>query len=120
MRIELSNSQWIEVRENLKARDRMAAQNAISIEFDEEGGRKMHAGIQDVMRNALLAQIITAWSYEGIPIPSIWGGADAILDNVDLDDYNTLSEAVQPLLEKVSFTSSGGSADPNRPKPSSN
>jgi hypothetical protein len=120
MRIELASGNWIEVRDKLKARDRQETQNAVSISFDESGNRQLKAGIQDVMRNALLTQIITGWSYEGIPIPSIWGGADAILDTVDLDDYNTLAEAVQPLLEKVSFTATSEDKGPNQGKPSKN
>jgi hypothetical protein len=27
----------------------------------------------------------------------------AAIDDMDIDDYNTLQEAVEPLLEKVSF-----------------
>jgi hypothetical protein len=106
-RIELPSENWIEYRTSLKANDKFAVQDAIILEFTEGEARKVHGGTSNTMRNALLARIITAWSFEGIPIPSMnIAGVETIGDTLDIDDYNALAEAVNELLEKVAFTSS--------------
>jgi hypothetical protein len=112
-RIELPSGGWIEYRTNLKANDKFAVQDAIIIELsDNNETRKVHGGTSNLMRNALLARIITAWSFEGIPIPSLnIAGVETLGDTLDIDDYNKLAEAVEELLEKVAFTSA-----PNRVK----
>jgi hypothetical protein len=111
-RIELPSGGWIEYRTNLKANDKFAVQDAIIIELSDGETRKVHGGTSNLMRNALLARIITAWSFEGIPIPSLnIAGVETLGDTLDIDDYNKLAEAVEELLEKVAFTSA-----PNRVK----
>lgn len=111
-RIELPSEGWIEYRTDLKANDKFAVQDAIVLELGDGETRKVHGGTSNTMRNALLARIITAWSYPGIPIPSQnIAGIDTIGDTLDIDDYNALAEAVNELLEKVAFTSA-----PNRVK----
>jgi hypothetical protein len=111
-RIELPSGGWIEYRTDLKANDKFAVQDAIIIELSDGDTRKVHGGTSNLMRNALLARIITAWSYEGIPVPAMnIAGVETIGDTLDIDDYNALAEEVNPLLEKVAFTSA-----PNREK----
>jgi hypothetical protein len=111
-RIELPSGAWIEYRTSLKASDKFATQDALVLELTEGETRKVHGGTQNTLRNALLARIITAWSFEGIPVPSMnIAGVETIGDTLDIDDYNALAEAVNELLEKVAFTSS-----PNREK----
>jgi hypothetical protein len=105
-RFELPSGSWIEYRTSLKAADKFAVQDAIILEFTEGEARKVRGGTSNTMRNALLARIITAWSFEGIPIPSLnIAGVDTLGDTLDIDDYNALSEEVSELLEKVAFTS---------------
>jgi hypothetical protein len=101
-RVELSNENWVEYRENLKAMDRFAVQDAVTLQFSE-GGNKASLGMMNDQRNALLGRIITAWSYN-TPIPSNFPQypADVVIgEAMDLDDYNVLAEAVQPLLDKI-------------------
>ena len=105
-RIELPSGAWIEYRVSLKAADKMAVQDAIILEYDDTDKRKIRGGVTNTMRNALLTRIITAWSFEGIPVPSLnIAGPDTLGETLDIDDYNELSEAVGPLLDKVAFTS---------------
>ena len=113
-RVELPSGGWVEYRTSLKANDKFAVQDAIIIELpnSEDETRKVHGGTSNLMRNALLARIITAWSFEGIPVPSMnIAGVETIGDTLDIDDYNALAEAVEDLLTKVAFTSA-----PNREK----
>lgn len=104
--LELPSSEWVDYRDNLKSADKFAVQDAIVLEYDEDNKRQMRAGVTNVMRNALLARIITAWSYPGIPVPAQnIAGVEIIGETMDIDDYNALAEAVTPLLDKVMFTS---------------
>lgn len=105
-RIDLPSGAWIEFRTNLKAADKMAVQDAVILEYDDSDKRKIRGGVTNTMRNALLTRIITAWSFEGIPVPSLnIAGAETIGETLDIDDYNALAEEVTDLLDKVTFTS---------------
>jgi hypothetical protein len=105
MRVELPSGAWVELRENLKAADKFAVQDAIVLNFSDTKTQTLGAGVQNKMRNALLQRVITAWSYVGVPVPSQnHQGADSIGEVMDLDDYNALERAVEPLLAKVSFS----------------
>jgi hypothetical protein len=95
---------WVEYREQLKAADRFAVQDAVFIDTKGDTNR-MSLGIGNDVRNALLGRIITSWSFNG-PTPAGLkdvAAADVVIgDAMDLDDYNALSDAVQPLVDKVS------------------
>lgn len=118
-RIELPSGAWITYRDKLKAADKFAVQNSVHLSFGQDGVQEVPGGIQNTMRNALLSQIIESWSYEGVPVPAQnIAGMDILGDILDLDDYNALTEEIEPLLEKVSF-SAAASATPN-PKRSGN
>lgn len=104
-RLELPSGAWIEYRSDLKAKDKFATQDAIEITVGENGLQNMRGGFANRLRNALLLQLITAWSFEGVPVPSVnLAGADTLGDVLDIDDYNALTEAVAPLLMKVAGT----------------
>jgi hypothetical protein len=104
--IELPSGAWVDYRNDLKAGDKFATQDAVVLEYDESDKRKIRGGTTNVMRNALLARIITAWSFQGIPVPSQnIAGIETLGETLDIDDYNFLAEAVAPLLDKVAFTS---------------
>lgn len=106
-RLELPSGAWVEYRTALKAADKFSVQDAIVLEYEDETRRKIRGGVTNQMRNALLTRIITAWSFDGVPVPSLnIAGADALGEILDIDDYNALSDAVSDLLDKVAFTSS--------------
>ena len=105
MRVDLPSGNWVELRDKLMAADRFAVQDSIVLTLTGNDRQEIGAGIQNRMRNALLGQIITGWSFDGYPIPSqnALAGIDIIGTTLDIDDYNFLAEQVQHLLDKVSF-----------------
>jgi hypothetical protein len=104
---DLPSGAWVEYRENLKAKDRFAAQAAAIMSMGTDGDTKLSGlAIQNSIRNALLAQIITKWSYP-VPVPAqndfIKGREEEYLgEQMDLDDYNFLAQKIEPLVEKIS------------------
>ncbi len=114
-RLELPSGAWIEYRDKLLVRDRFAVQEVAKVDIREEGNSTSFLAMQNDMRNALLARIITGWSYP-VPIPSQnnFQAADVIIgDAMDLDDYAALEEAVQPLMDKIAGRTV--TADPKKP-----
>lgn len=114
-KVEFSSGNWVEYRENLKASDRFAVQDAVSLEFKDDGSRRAAIGLGNDIRNALLGRIITGWSYPS-PVPSQQNmlAADVVIgEAMDLDDYNELSDAVQALVDKISGTTT--KTDPKKP-----
>ena len=109
MRIEMpskdaeGNPNWIEIRTDLRVKDRLAVQEVATVQIGETGNSMSMLAMQNDMRNALLGRIITAWSYS-FPIPSqnSFVAADVAIGEMDLDDYSVLEAAVQPLMDKIS------------------
>ena len=104
MRIELPSGAWLDIREEWKGADRKKTRKAVKLSVTEAGVREMDGDIDDAMRDAMLAEIITAWSLteQGIPIPSKnIGGADVIAEVLGHKDYNALQDAAQPLLDDL-------------------
>ena len=105
MRIELPQDggagNWVDIRDRLLGRDKTAVLRAITFTMGDGKAQQMNAAVQVEMQNALLANIITAWSFDR-PIPSVSGGVDAVED-LDIDDLNVLVEKTADLLKKVSF-----------------
>jgi hypothetical protein len=121
MRVELPSKQesgdpnWIDIRTDLKVKDRLAVQEVAKIELHEDNNSMSMLAMQNDMRNALLGRIITAWSFP-FPIPSQnhFAAADVVIGDMDLDDYATLEEAVQPYMDKISGRRE---ADPKKQPP---
>ena len=114
-RLELPSGAWVEFRDELKVKDRFAVQEVAKVDIREEGNSTSFLAMQNDMRNALLSRIITAWSYP-VPVPSQnhFQAADVIIgDQMDLDDYAALEEAVQPLMDKIAGR--GTTANPKKP-----
>lgn len=105
-KIDLLSGAWVEIREELRARDRFAVQEVASVELGGDGGksRTSFLGMQNDMRNALLGRIITSWSYPvAIPAQNSFVAADTVIGDVmDLDDYAQLAREVEPLMDKIS------------------
>lgn len=109
MRVDLPSGAWVDVREKLKGGDKFAVHGAIKFTAEEGKQQTVSGAVTDNMRNALLAGIITDWSVKDdngndVPIPANnLASPEAIFGQMDIDDYNALQEAVEPLMEKVSF-----------------
>ena len=109
MRVELPSGAWVELRDKLSLQDRWAMGGGITI-TQRDGVQYLPANISDLQMKGFLGSVIEAWSFPGIPVPSQnIAGAD-ILGQVftDLDDFDALEEAVQPLFQKAAR---------NRPNP---
>jgi hypothetical protein len=121
-KIELPSGAWIEYRDTLKALDKFVVQDAVFLNI-KDGGVSQALGFQNDIRNALLGRIITNWSYN-TPTPmgaKDLAAADVIIgEAMDIDDYNALSEAVQPLVDKVSGSKKNDkdAIDPKKPSDS--
>jgi hypothetical protein len=97
--LTLPSNATVTYRDALTAKDKFRVQAAIRLSLDTATGLQESSGsIVNDMRNALLCGIITAWSFDNLPLPSIQA---SVLDDLDLDDYNALADAVEPLLDKV-------------------
>lgn len=99
MEVTLPSGATVTYRDKLNANDKFAVQAAIRLSLDTATGLQESSGsLVNDMRNALLKQIITAWTFP-YPLPHM--GVGNPLGELDLDDYNALSDEVEPLLEKV-------------------
>lgn len=98
---EDGTERWVTVRRvtDIVSGDRKAVRRAISIDIGEDGTSHLNAGVADDMREALLARIITGWSFD-LPLPV----ADpASLDKLPLDAYDALIEATEVHFKAVDF-----------------
>ena len=101
VKVELPSGGWVEVRDRLTLQDKWAITQGLEIQ-SRDGVQYIPANFGDQQMRNFLSSVITAWSFEGIPVPSQnFGGADVMATVLDLDDYDALEEAVQPLYEKV-------------------
>lgn len=115
-KVELPSGGWVEYRDQLKAIDRFAVQDAVFLEV-KDGVNRAALGFGNDIRNALLGRIITAWSFPTATPAAAKdiAAADVVIGNaMDLDDYNALADAVQPLLDKVSGTAKKDKSDPKK------
>lgn len=122
MRIELPSKQengdpnWVDIRTDLRVKDRLAVQEVAKIELHEDNNSMSMLAMQNDMRNALLGRIITEWSFPyAIPSKNGFAAADVVIGDMDLDDYAVLEEAIQPFMDKISGRRA--ETDPKRQQP---
>ncbi len=116
MRVELPSTRpdgthnWVEMRDRIRPLDQPAVQEAAyktTIEVLPNGTEVRHVatgGAEARMRFALLARVITAWSFDGVPVPSAnIAKPEEVLDGAfaDEDDWNTVCDAVQPMFDRL-------------------
>jgi hypothetical protein len=113
LNVDLPSGQKVEVRDKLKAKDRFAAQAAMRVHMTADGEQDATGAIVNDMRNALLTSLVQSWTVTGddgqvMPIPreapvinAMTGETRDVLGEMDIDDYNALADAIQPLMNKV-------------------
>jgi hypothetical protein len=100
---------WAEIRAvaELRAGDAKAVRRAAKIDVGgDDENTSISIGINDVMRDALLARVITAWSYD-LPIPA---GDVESLDKLSLEAYNALLLATDEHWSRVDFKRKAGAS----------
>jgi hypothetical protein len=131
---------WVEHRpvQDMKAKDKDAVSLSVKMaipiteegEIDRSKGLLMSGSMQLAARNAVIARVITGWSYEwGVPYFDAGEvhGAE-LIDEIPIDDFNELEELIAPYLKKLrakpnpkattstsSSTSSRASSAPSSP-----
>lgn len=107
MEVTLPSGATVTLRDKVTAKDKFAVQRAITLSLDTTTMlQESSGGVVNDMRNALLTNLITAWTVPG-PIPSqVPLGLDGQpvadpLGDMDLDDYQALADAVEPIMVKV-------------------
>lgn len=118
---------WAELRDKLNAGDKFATQSGYTVEW-QDGKQLMPSGLANTMMKNLLGVIVTSWGgpgREGIPVPSQNMAGPDILDTLDIDDYEALSAAAEPLMRKLVMPRpnqpdrTGGSTTPSSSSPPS-
>lgn len=98
MHVVMPSGATAELRDKLTGKDKFAVQAAIRMSLDTTTGlQDLKGSITNDMRNALLGRLVESWSLS-LPLPGV---AEDALGEMDLDDYNALADAVEPLLQKV-------------------
>ena len=99
MDVALPSGATVILRDKLKASDKFAVQEAMTLTTDINTGLQESTGaVISAMRNKLLALLIESWTFND-PVPS--AGIGDPLGELDIDDYNALTDAVEPLMNKI-------------------
>jgi len=113
MRTELDSGAWVEHRplQDLKAKDKDAVSRSVkmAMPLTAEGEVDMSAGVsiggemQIAARNAVLARVITAWSFDApVPVYENWQITNVeSIDEIPIDDFNEIEDLFDPYLAKL-------------------
>lgn len=108
MRIDLPDGQWAEITpvDKLTARVRREVKAVLGIDIGADGKPhvEMTSALPEEMKTALIAAVVTAWSYEQPVTP------DAVWD-LPLAAYDQLADAVAEHEAAVNFSREAPKAD---------
>lgn len=92
MRVLLPGDQWADIKDvdDLREGDRKAVRKNLEVATDDEGNMLLNVGMADAMYDAMYREFITAWSFEGRPIPAELPGT---LDTLTLKQGKALKKA---------------------------
>lgn len=113
MKTIFESGAWVEHRpiQDLKAKDKDAVSLSVKMvipltedgELDRSQGMAFSGAMQLAARNAVLARVVTAWSYDW-PVPHYEAGevhGAELIDEIPIDDFNELEELLAPYLAKL-------------------
>lgn len=122
MRVDLPDGNWVEMRDvdELRTGDKLAVKRAMKIPVrtksdDSVTGAvasatdavmNMSGAFTDEMRVAMLGRIVTAWSYEGWPIPGQALSAEAAIEQLPIKAYDALCDAIKPHMDAIDYSPS--------------
>jgi len=132
VKIDLPNGDWVELRDadRLTGGDRRAYKAAIKFRVTTDGDMQEISGdIQERQRNAVLRRLITSWAVKNpdngqmypIPVAQNPDDPNPVLDEIPLDIYDVLIEAIAPHMDRLenagksSTTSAEGSSSGSTP-----
>lgn len=100
MRVELPGGAWADVKEldELVEADRTAVRKALEVATDDEGNMLLNAGMADLMAQSVIAQVVTAWSFEGKPLPSQLPG---VIGSLPIATARALRKACRPHYDLI-------------------
>ena len=102
MRIELTNDQWIECRDEIKGGDIFAVRKASKVPLGEDGrpSEMSFQGLEDDQLIALAQRVITGWSFQ-VPLPGSVKAAESVLSDLSGADLKKFRAGMKPLLDLV-------------------
>lgn len=113
MRTDLESGAWVEHRpvQDLKAKDKDAVSLSVKMaipitedgEVDRSQGLLFSGAMQLAARNAVLARVITGWSYEW-PVPYFEAAEvhnEDSIGEIPIDDFNEIEQLLEPYLAKL-------------------
>lgn len=126
MKVELPGGDWVELRDadRLTGGDRRAYKAAIKFKVATGGDMQEISGdVQERQRNAVLRRLIVAWAVRNpangqmfpIPIAQDPDDPNPVLDDIPLEIYDKLIEAIRPHMDRLEAAgkSSTASAEPS-------
>lgn len=100
MKVALPSGHEAELRDQILAGDKRAANAAIELHMDADGGRLVSVSMTDNVKYALLTRLIVSWDV-GQPVPGMVVDPVGLLDSLPLDDLDALSDAIDPLYKRI-------------------
>jgi len=102
MRIDLTNEQWIEVRDEIKGGDIFAVRKASRVPLGEDGrpSEMSFQGLEDDQLIALAHRVITGWSFQ-VRLPQSVQAAESVLSDLSGADLRKFRAGMKPLLDLV-------------------
>lgn len=100
MDIPLPSGNHVVFKDKLRPGDQTAVQDAPDVIVQPDRTIVIRNAAANTMP-AFLARVIESWSFPGDPAHVLAAGMRGIDETMDLDDWNALRDAAEPLLEKV-------------------
>jgi hypothetical protein len=108
VKVDLPDGNWIEMRDvdDLRTGDKLAVRRAMKIPRSQDGTTDVTAAFTDEMRIAMLGRIVTNWSYEGWPIPSLALSAESAIEQLPIEVYDKLCDEIKPHMDAIDYSPS--------------
>jgi hypothetical protein len=115
VKVALPSGHEAELRDQILAGDKRAANAAIELHMDADGGRLVSVSMTDNVKYALLTRLIVSWDV-GQPVPGMVVDPVGLLDSLPLDDLDALSDAIDPLYKRIMGIKDDGQDNGEGPK----
>ena len=110
MKVALPSGHEADLRDQVLAGDKYAANEAIKVEVQDDGTRVLSASMTDQVKYALLTRLIVSWDI-GQPVPSMVVDPVGLINSLPLDDIEALADAIEPIYNRVMGIKSGDNGE---------